>query len=533
MLSTRGASALLAYPDLMLWLRVLYTVVIAAVATSCGAPQPVRLMSSETTVSSSQPAVDDSRELSGETVVAEPRLEDVVVPDLEWTPLGAETDATELVVPLDYADPDGESISLYVVRHSARDQDRRIGSLLVNPGGPGFGGSVLAAFAPQIYDDALLDRFDIVGWDPRGTGQSTPAIDCIEDYDPFYAELDVTPETDEERRALVEIAQKFADRCVVTNEGLTTHAGTNNSARDMDVLRRALGEEKISYFGFSYGSELGATWATLFPDTVRAAVLDGAADPNADSLESSLQQLEGFEASLTTFLQRCSSDVSCEFHNDGNAEAAFEALMKKLDANPAPTSSGRPPTNLAVAINGVIEAMYSDAYWPTLEAALAAAALGDGSGLLALHDAYYQRQPDGTYGNELEAFQTISCADTTERLSVAEEDALIDEYRAVAPRLMPEGASGQYFCTFFPAARDPRIDITGVGAGPIVVIGTTGDPATPLSSTELMADALDDGRLVVVEADQHTGYGVNQCINELVNDYLIELTAPADDTMCR
>ena len=243
----------------------------------------------------------------------------------------------------------------------------------MNPGGPGFGGSVLAAFAPQIYDDALLDRFDIVGWDPRGTGLSTPAIDCIDDYDPFFAEIDITPETDEERRELVAVAQEFADRCVRTNEGVTEHAGTNNSARDMDVLRRALGEETISYFGFSYGSELGATWATLFPDTVRAAVLDGAADPNADSLESSLQQLEGFEASLTTFLQRCSSDASCKFHNDGNAEAAFEALMEKLDANPAPTSSGRPPTNLAVAIHGVIEAMYSDSYWPTLEAALAAA----------------------------------------------------------------------------------------------------------------------------------------------------------------
>lgn len=533
MLRTRGASALRAYPELMSWHRVLHTVVIAAFAASCGAPQPVRLVSSETTVSSSQPAVDDSRELSSERAAGEPQLEDVVVPDLEWTPLSSETDSTELVVPLDYSNPDGDTITLYVVRHSARSQDRRIGSLLVNPGGPGFGGSVLAAFAPQIYDDALLDRFDIVGWDPRGTGQSTPAIDCIDDYDPFYAEVDVTPETNEERRTLVEIAQKFADQCVGTNEGLTTHAGTNNSARDMDVLRRALGEEKISYFGFSYGSELGATWATLFPDTVRAAVLDGAADPNADSLESSLQQLEGFEASLTTFLQRCSSDVSCKFHNDGNAEAAFEALLQTLDVNPAPTSSGRPPANLAVAINGVIEAMYSDSFWPTLDAALTAAASGDGSGLLALHDAYYQRQPNGTYGNELEAFQTISCADTAERLSVAEEDALINDYRAVAPRLVPEGSVGQYFCTFFPAAHDPRVDITGVGAGPIVVIGTTGDPATPLSSTESMADALDDGRLVVVEADQHTGYGVNQCINELVSDYLIELTAPADDTRCR
>ena len=259
---------------------VLYVAVTAVVVASCGAPQPVRLMSSETTVSSSQSAAKDSNQTSGEIAAPQPQLGDVVVPDLEWTPLGSGTVSAELDVPLDYSDPDGKTITLYVVRHSARDEGGRIGSLLVNPGGPGFGGSVLAAFAPQIYDDALLDRFDIVGWDPRGTGLSTPAIDCIDDYDPFFAEIDITPETDEERRELVAVAQEFADRCVRTNEGVTEHAGTNNSARDMDVLRRALGEETISYFGFSYGSELGATWATLFPDTVRAAVLDGAADPN-------------------------------------------------------------------------------------------------------------------------------------------------------------------------------------------------------------------------------------------------------------
>jgi pimeloyl-ACP methyl ester carboxylesterase len=300
----------------------------------------------------------------------------------------------------------------------------------------------------------------------------------------------------------------------------------------MDWLRRALGEEQISYFGFSYGSELGATWATLFPDTVRAAVLDGAADPDADSLESSLQQLEGFENSLSTFLAGCSARSSCAFYNGGDAEGAFDDLLMSLDQNPAPTSPGRPPANLAVAINGVIEAMYSDYYWPQLERALANAATGDGRGLLALHDAYFQRQSDGSYGNELEAFQTISCADSDDRGTVEEENSLTDEYRAVAPRLVPAGSTGSYFCTFFPTAGDPRVQITGDGAGPIVVIGTTGDPATPLASTRAMAATLEDGRLVVVEADQHTGYGVNTCVVDLVNDYLIDLVPPADDTEC-
>ena len=516
----------------MIWRHVVVVIGMACVV-GCASAGDVRLISSDTVVDVTQP-VDQEQTTTADTTESTMPIElDVVIPELVWALLGSGTESTELEVPLDYRDPDGQTISLYVVRHSARNPDERIGSLLVNPGGPGFGGTVLAAYATQIYDAELLDRFDIVGWDPRGTGLSEPSIDCIDDYDPFFAEIDITPETDEEARELVAVAQEFADRCVSANDGLAVFAGTNNSARDMDVLRRALGEDTISYFGFSYGSELGATWATLFPETVRAAVLDGAADPNADGLESSLQQLEGFEASLSTFLARCSADTTCQFHNGGDAEGAFDALMTSLDENPAPTSNGRPPANLAVAINGVIEAMYSDSYWPRLERALAAAANGDGDGLLALHDSYYQRQPDGTYGNELEAFQTISCADSAERLSVAEEDSLGDEYRKVAPRLVPEGASGGYFCTFFPVAVDPRIEITGAGAGPIVVIGTTGDPATPLSSTKAMADALEEGRLVVVEADQHTGYGVNVCVDKVVNDYLIDLVAPRNGKECR
>ncbi|MEO6653049.1 MAG: alpha/beta hydrolase, partial [Ilumatobacteraceae bacterium] len=167
-----------------------------------------------------------------------------------------------------------------------------------------------------------------------------------------------------------------------------------------------------------------------------------------------------------------------------------------------------------------------------LEQSLAAAQDGDGSGLLALADAYYQRHPDGTYGNEVEAFEVITCADTAERQTVAEIDAESARFTQAAPRLVPAGSVGGYSCTFLPDSLDPRAEITGVGAGPIVVIGTTGDPATPLTSTRRMAEALENGRLVVVEADQHTGYGVNRCVIEVVNEYLIDLTVPDDDTAC-
>ena len=170
--------------------------------------------------------------------------------------------------------PTAPPFELYLARHRAAKPDERIGSLLVNPGGPGFGGSEFAIFAELVpYDEELLDHFDIIGWDPRGTGQSEPFIDCIDDYDRFFAEPDITPDTAQEKQEAVDLAEEFADDCVANNADIVEHVGTNNSARDIDVIRRALGEETISFFGFSYGSELGATWATLFPDTVRAAVL--------------------------------------------------------------------------------------------------------------------------------------------------------------------------------------------------------------------------------------------------------------------
>ncbi len=452
---------------------------------------------------------------------------------IDWQPFGSGgVEVGSLQVPVDYDDPDGPTFDLYLARHLATDPAKRIGTLLVNPGGPGFGGSDFAVYAAQIYSDTLLEHFDILGWDPRGTGLSEPAIDCVDDYDRYFADLDMTPDDDAERQRLVDLAAEFTDACAANNAEILPFIGTNNSARDMDSIRRALGEETITYFGFSYGSELGATWATLFPDTVRAAVLDGAADPTVDDVTSSLQQIAGFEQSLATFLARCSERASCEFHNGGDAAGAYDALMEELDANPVPADPDRPLVGRAVALNATAQAMYSEALWPMLESALAQAQAGDGSGLLELHDMYFQRQPDGSYDNSLEAFQAISCMDSDERRTVQEEDALAPRFYEVAPRFAPEGSAGSYFCTFFPPSEEPRAEVTGAGAGPILVVGTTGDPATPLSSTEAMARALEQGVLLVVVADQHTGYGVNQCSYDVIDSYLVDLTVPADGTRC-
>ncbi len=205
--------------------------------------------------------------------------------------------------------------------------------------------------------------------------------------------------------------------------------------------------------------------------------------------------------------------------------------MASLDESPLPSAGGRVAVNRGVAVIAVAQAMYSERYWPALERALEDAALGDGAGLLQLNDAYYGRRADGTYGNLIEAFQAINCADEVERPTVDEADANVDETLAVAPRIFPY-TTGSYSCTFFPPALDPRIDITGIGAGPIVVIGITGDPATPLESSRAMADTLEDGRLVIIEANEHTGYRGDDCVRDIVHEYLLTLVAPENGTTC-
>jgi pimeloyl-ACP methyl ester carboxylesterase len=450
---------------------------------------------------------------------------------IEWTQLGDRVDEGTITVPVDYSDPQGDTIDLYVARHRAT-ADPSAGPLLTNRGGPGADGATLALDATGWFGGEITDNFDVIGWDPRGTGRSEGAVDCIDDaeYDTYFSAPDITPDDDAGRAALVELAERYAQACV-DRVDILQYVGTNNSARDMDAIRQALGSEQVSYFGFSYGSELGGVWATLFPTTVRAAVFDGATDPNSDPLQSTLQQGAGFERALTTFLAQCSADPQCPFHNGGDAEGAFDRLMASLDESPLPSAGDRVAVNRSVAVLAVAQAMYSDNYWPALERALDDAADGDGSGLLQLHDAYYGRRPDGTYSNLIEAFQAINCADEAERPTVEEADADVDEVLAVAPRIFPY-TTGSYSCTFFPPALDPRIDITAAGAGPIVVIGTTGDPATPLESSRAMADTLEDGRLVIVEANAHTGYRGGSCVRGIVHEYLLTLVAPADGTTC-
>lgn len=451
-----------------------------------------------------------------------------------WADFGEDGVQTgSLEVPVDPDDPSLGTFDLYVARHLA-DPDRRVGSLLINPGGPGVAGADFAIFADRLFSPTLLAHFDIVGWDPRGTGLTEPAIDCVDDYDRSFAGFDITPDDDAERAAALEIAEEFQQGCVERSGDFFEHVGTNDSAADIDRLRAALGEETISYFGFSYGSELGAVWATLYPDTVRAAVFDGAVDPTASQQEAGLQQAAGFEAALSAFFAWCDGNGDdCAFDevSNGDSAAAFDRLAAAVDESPLPTEDGRPLTDLGVMNNGVVQALYTSRLWPDLGRALADAAAGDGRGLLALHDQYFGRGDDGTWDDTIEAFQVIQCMDDPERESLDVAQARLDEARAIAPRVVPATVAAPS-CAAFPAPAEGRVDITGAGTAPIVVVGTTGDSATPIEGTRRMADTLANAVLVVVEAEQHTGYGANECVVDAVDRYLVQLTVPAEGLTC-
>jgi pimeloyl-ACP methyl ester carboxylesterase len=458
-----------------------------------------------------------------------------VVNPIDWKACdgstSTEVECGSIEVPFDYTDPEQGSFVLFVKKHNAASPADRIGSMMVNPGGPGFGGSSLADDAQYYFSQDLIDRFDIIAWDPRGTGESTPAVNCVDTFDEYFG-LDSPPETPEEKQALIDASQAFNDKCAENSGTILPYISTMASAQDINSLRLALGEEKVSYFGFSYGSELGTTWATMFPETVRAIVVDGAVDPNASSVQEGMNQAKGFEGQLATFLKQCSEKTTCAFHNGGKAEAAFDQLVLDIDVTPLEVSKDRTPVTQGVLFTAVAQAMYSDYYWPQLSEALSEAQSGDGKGILQLYDDYYQRKDDGTYGNELEAFLAISCLDDPGATSTEEVELHIEDFIAAAPRLGGNFAYG-YSCALWPVEQAAKVSITGKDAGPIVVVGTTGDAATPLESTRKMAQGLEQGILIVVDANQHTGYGANSCVVKAVDDYLIKLKVPTNETTCK
>jgi pimeloyl-ACP methyl ester carboxylesterase len=452
------------------------------------------------------------------------------VPAVSWRACGEGLECGTMTVLLDHADATKGTIDLYVERRKALKPDQRIGTLLVNPGGPGVAGTPLVEQASFYFSQALRDRFDIVSWDPRGTGRSIP-LDCVDDLDPLLIGADPTPDSPQDQEQAAALATAFVTGCQTRSGPTLQYVSTQATARDMDTLRQAMGEPKVSYFGFSYGSELGATWATLFPDTVRAAVLDGAANPNVGWEVEKTEQAVGLERAFLTVMQSCAADPGCPFSNGGDPVSAYEALSASLDAAPVTGDPTRPPANQSVLFYATLVALRDSNGWDDLYRALAAAQKGDVSGLFALYDAYVRRAADGTFSNAVEAFVAIDCLDDPGPTDPAELAAIDARIRQAAPH-MGIGLASQPACASWPARQGPPLHLTAAGAGPVLVVGTTGDAITPIESSRGLADSLQQGVLLTVDGFRHTGYRLNRCSGEVVDRYLLDLVVPAAGTVC-
>ncbi len=452
--------------------------------------------------------------------------------ELDWERCAGQ-DCAQLEVPLDYADPDGETITLEVLRVRARDRDRRVGSLVVNPGGPGGSGVDYASNAAAYFGPELLRAFDVVGFDPRGVGRSTP-LDCLPD-----AQLDVLVAADPDPDTAAEVARsdrlvrRLGQGCLERSGALAEHMSTAEAARDIDVLRAALGDAELSYFGASYGTFLGATYADLFPDRVGRMVLDGALDPSLSTLELNLVQAEGFETALRAYVRNCVDRGGCFLGGSVDVGTRrIRQLLDEVERRPLP-ADGR---ELAVgnAVLGVWAPLYNEDYWDILDTALRSAFGGDGAPLLSLSDAYVSRGSDGFLNNSLEALYAVNCLDHDDSIPSSEVEQYLPRFLEASPtfgRIFAYGLSG---CAQWPV-RTGRVpeEIAAEGAAPILVVGTTRDPATPLEWAEALADQLESGVLVRRDGDGHTGYlAGNECVDSAVESYLVSGTVPDGTVDC-
>ncbi len=446
---------------------------------------------------------------------------------------------TRVEVPLDYANPQGRSARLGLLRRPADSQQDRLGSLLVNPGGPGASGTAAVASlagAGAMDGTDLVRRFDLVGFDPRGIGASEPKIVCRNTQEQDAERLDLDLDTSPAGIAQTESeSQAYAALCAERlGKDVLATAGTRDVARDMDVMRSALGDEKLSYLGYSYGTRIGTAYAEQFPGNVRAMVLDGALDPDENVVESLVNQGAGFQQSFDAFIGWCLGQPQCWLGNTPKDQASqrFQELLRPLITEPLPLGNRKLSYNDATI--GTIQALYSDQFWPILDRGLTQLSAGDGSTLLALADIYYQRDEDGYSGSQ-DAFKAIRCLDdppVTDPAVIREADR---RYREVAP-FLDDGnppSSARDACVFWPVPPTfkpgkPNVD----GLPTVLVISTTGDPATPYQAGVELANQL-NGRLLSFEGNQHTValQGV-QCVDETVSNYLVRLVLPERKTLC-
>ncbi|WP_035847629.1 alpha/beta hydrolase [Kitasatospora azatica] len=456
---------------------------------------------------------------------------------LGWQACDSGFECATFKVPRDYQQPSGGDLTLTAVRRPADGAggQQRLGSLLLNPGGPGGSAVEYVESAAGGYQPVVRAAYDLVGLDPRGVGRSSP-VSCLSgDRMDAYTQTDITPDNQDEVDRLVAADQEFAAGCKQRSGELLGHVSTVEAARDMDVLRALLGDARLNYVGKSYGTLLGATYAGLFPSRVGRMVLDGAMDPALDALTGNRTQAGGFETAWSSFAKDCAGRSDCPVGStEQQAGQELDALLNSLDAKPLPAAEGRQLTQ-AQAVTGVIQALYAEFLWPQLRSALAAAKAGDGGPLLHLSDSYYERSADGSYPNLMFANMAVNCLDLPAPFSSpAEVASAVPGFEQASPHFGRDMAWMALTCGYWPVkATGAPHTVRAAGAAPIVVVGTVRDPATPYAWAQSLAGQLESGRLVTYDGDGHTAYGrQNDCVDSAVNHYLLEGQPPAQGLRC-
>ncbi len=455
---------------------------------------------------------------------------------LSWKSCASGKQCATAKAPLDWNDPSAGEVDLALIRQQAKGTKQ--GSLLVNPGGPGGSGyDFVKDSVDYATDSTLQDHFDIVGFDPRGVGRSS-AVKC---YDPKQMDdylYGITPGLRGSDQWIAEnttIAKDFGAACAKNTGALLDHVDTVSAARDLDLLRAILGDKKLTYLGYSYGTYLGAVYAELFPGKTGRLVLDGALDPAASNFEVTKVQAEGFESALRAYLKDCLSQKDCPF--SGTVEDGMKTIAQLLAAvekSPIRNSDGR-ELGANTLVTAIIYPLYDANGWSYLSSMFASVMKGDARTAFVLADAYNSRNEDGSYGdNSTEAFMAINCLDYTYDADPATMRAQAAQLAAAAPVIGQYMAYGDIGCANWPykttAERGP---IAAKGSAPILVVGTTNDPATPYVWAKNLAGELENGHLLTYKGEGHTAYNKsNSCVNDAVDDFFVDGTLPPDGKTC-
>lgn len=478
----------------------------------------------EATGSPSQAEAEDPDDDAPPTTDAKPGkrtgdpLNGFVPEALSWERCGSGMECATLTVPLDWAEPNGETLDLAVVRSPATGEDP-LGAIATNPGGPGASG-VEFVQGGAVFDEALTERFDTLSWDPRGVGGSA-ALDCAGEEVDSFLRLDSDPDDAREQAALDAGAQAVADACEAAAVDRLPFVGTGSAARDLEALRRAYGGD-MAYVGFSYGTAIGLEHLKLFPGAM-PIVLDGVVDPTHTLTDLLRSQTEAFERVVEEIFASCpTSGSECP---DGGAAAAYDEIAAEVEIEPIDAGGGRTlgPSDLATA---TILATYDPSLWSVLLDGFTAAQDGDGSALLQLADSY---RSSGAY----DLYQAVSCLDSVNPSGGAEWAAFAGELEAISPQFGASIANEMLPCAFWPVPSSPVTGpVVAEGSGPVLVIGTTGDAATPLAQAERVADDLAEGHLLVYEGEGHTAYFASTCVQDLVAAFLLDGDVPDAGTRC-